>query len=341
MFHDVVDHITSRNFPEQHLYSRVAYKMDMNKYLGILRWSLQYNDGTSGSDAKPMDPERVKWLQEAMASQMVDPVDQLKELIKVLDVPYGEENKESYSANIVETLEYVKQWVENLDWASDLYKIGGYKSVVHLLSSHDTKVRAAACEVVGTVVQNNPQCQDWSMEMEVLPLLIENWSHPDETEQTKSLMAIGSLVRGHTMATLAFIKQFKGVSLLLESFTCSVNMKARKKAIFLLNYLVETIPAIKIASAVFLVETLNKTIDSDDIDIRENSIDCLTLVASDHNSRQLVSSEDWACTLSKLIIIKAAYSTDEMLIESIAYLESAIQSPFPNKQVDPTLKISN
>ncbi len=48
----------------------------MNQWFGLLKWSLNYHDGTKApTDFKPMSEEDKKWLAAAMKSHTVDVVE--------------------------------------------------------------------------------------------------------------------------------------------------------------------------------------------------------------------------------------------------------------------------
>lgn len=60
---------------------------EMPMWNAILKWSLTQTDGTTSSEskAKPMDPERRKWLQDAMNSFVLDETKRMEALVRVLE----------------------------------------------------------------------------------------------------------------------------------------------------------------------------------------------------------------------------------------------------------------
>lgn len=48
---------------------------------GLYKWSMQYQDGTQASNAKPMSEEDRLWLEEAMKQYTFNDADRLKEVV--------------------------------------------------------------------------------------------------------------------------------------------------------------------------------------------------------------------------------------------------------------------
>jgi len=266
----------------------------MSKYLGLLRWSLKYNDGTSPSDVKAMDPERRAWLKEALESQVVDPADMMKNIIKMLQIPRAESASETqekeYAEAMVAALRALQEWVEQIDWAADLHKLGGFETVINLTQDQDDGVRCMALEVFATVVQNNPVTQAWAMELGALEKIMSNMDLSQgktvtKEEQAKVLLATASLVRDYTPATVAFIKDYAGVAWLMKIIQEEkFSEKAHHKSLFFMRYIFSSVPAIKIALADKITQTLNQTMLSTNIDIQENSLHLLLAIYSDKNA---------------------------------------------------------
>merc|ERR1719158_36047 len=106
---------------------------DPNKWLGLMRWSMQYSDGTRDTnDIKPMTTEDRKWLEQVMKECVIDEVERMKqisELLKGGDVEEIFKDAESDVKQRVDQLEtpddiqafkedmleYLHDLVENLD----------------------------------------------------------------------------------------------------------------------------------------------------------------------------------------------------------------------------------
>ena len=56
--------------------------------------------------------------------------------------------------------------------SSDFQKMGAYGVVQGLLQSEHADIRWRAAQLIATVVQNNPHCQQKALETQLLPLLV-------------------------------------------------------------------------------------------------------------------------------------------------------------------------
>mmetsp|Transcript_143991 Transcript_143991/g.203730 ORF Transcript_143991/g.203730 Transcript_143991/m.203730 type:complete len:359 (-) Transcript_143991:32-1108(-) len=303
--------------------------VDLNKYLGLLRWSLKYSDGTS-SEAQPMDEERRKFLMAAIEENMVDPVDQMKTILKVLETPKGENvaeqedvdlSEESFIQSKVESLEHLQDFVENLDLAEDFIKIGGLDAVLNMLMSDHKELRSKAAEILATLVQNHPKNQKVVLEKGGLDMLMRNWNHEtcSTKERVKLLLAIASLIRGSNEATKQFLTKYHGVALLLKQITetelTSSNedgtavdqhvLKLQRKALFLVQYIITAVAQIRPVICKSLVQSLTVSMFASDIDIRENSLQLLEQLVNDPACCQQFGSDE----MNKLKALCRDYTT--------------------------------
>lgn len=281
--------------------------MEGNKYLGLLKWSLKYNDGTKETDLTPMSKERRDWLKEAMEEQLVDPAQEMKLLINILKIKREDYQKDKENESIseeelekefvekkVSTLELLLEWVESIDWAMDLHKLGGFETVILLMKDKNENIRTHSMNVFATTVQNNPKCQEWAMELNALPILVNNLNENkdiSENEQAKNLLSISCLVREHSKASVTFIKEYKGIALLLKIIAggngeIKVFTKGLIKALFLMRYYFNNVPVIKLTLADSIVIALNITMVSENVDVCEHSLHLLKSIYEDQKTSE-------------------------------------------------------
>mmetsp|Transcript_1491 Transcript_1491/g.1912 ORF Transcript_1491/g.1912 Transcript_1491/m.1912 type:complete len:357 (+) Transcript_1491:210-1280(+) len=297
----------------------------MNKYLGILRWSLQYQDGTANT-AKPMDPETRKWLMEAIESQIVDPVEQMENILKVLklepqDSNEGKFNKEAYIKNKADALDELIEYVENIDLARDFNKVGGVPVILKLLDAEQEVIRCKADEVLALVVQNHPELQEIVYKANGLDILMRHWKSENcsDKEKTKLLLAISCLIRGSADGTKSFIGTHKGVALLLQTLGYaegdpkdSQKLRLMRKVLFLLRYLLNAVPAIRAVIATLVTSNLYPLINHEDIDCRESSLKLIELIFEDPKSLEGLEKGEWYNRFMELL---KSYSADAKLPE--------------------------
>lgn len=186
----------------------------MNKYLGLLRWSMNYQDGTTDAqDVQPMTEERRKWLMEAIESQVVDPVEQMKNVINILKLnplferkeekQDSEKNKEfknmlTFFEKQGEVLEQLMEYIDNYDLANDFDKLGGVEMLMKLLA-HE--------------VPESTKEEDKQGEVSEQDLVTIKDSH--EGSRVKSLEIIGILVQNHPKLQKS-VHQKGGLEVLLK-----------------------------------------------------------------------------------------------------------------------------
>lgn len=220
---------------------------DSSAYLPLLRMSIAMQDKPDLSTAAhEMDPERAAWLKEAMANLLQNPVDELKQACSRLKAAVGSGNCEE--DELVNTFEAILALVENIDLARDFHKLGGLKSTVDLLKGESTsKVLALACQTIGTVVHNHPETQAFANELDALGALcpVLSSTKGDDLLQNKCLFALLGLIRHNDVALARFIKEFKGISLLVLAMErAGSSAQTNRKALLLLVYVLQRVPAL-------------------------------------------------------------------------------------------------
>ena len=278
----------------------------LNKYLGLLRWSLQYSDGTT-TNAQPMEEERRKWLMAALEDGVVDPVDQIKSILKVLETPEQEEEHRSSAEKRTSFLEAsatalseLIDFAENIDWARDVVKIGGVPIVLRHLQGDHESLRRLSAEVIAALAQNNDELQGQLLEQGSLEALVVNFKAKDcsDAEKVKLLLGMSCLIRGSPAGTKAFVKDHKGVPLLLQSIGTTdtkdwtqAQLKLTRKAVFLLRYILFAVPQIRPVIADSLVSAIAPLTTAGDIDLRESTLTLLEQVLTDSASRQRMETK--------------------------------------------------
>jgi len=145
----------------------------------------------------------------------------------------------------MEELEY---YVEDIDNAVDMAKIGGLQALMGCLTSDrmDPELREAACGVLAVSLQNNPKVQDACVTHEVLGPLLSLLHGVDEAQllplRQKALLAISALVRSSSSALDQLIATPSSLSTLV-SLAAEADAKLRRRALFLLLNLSRDAPS--------------------------------------------------------------------------------------------------
>ena len=234
------------NSPPPHRFTKMSAKMaGLN---AILRWTIEHGhkeDAPAGmpSYAESMSEERKAWLKEALEnmSNYEDVIDIVAKRLQGLDedgtTPLPMSDLDLVAAQ-ESTLEEMLCVIDNIDFARDFGKIGGAEALLTLLDSPHAGLRWRSAEVVATVVQNNPACQQMMLEKNLLGTLMNLVeSDLDATTRTKAFLGISSQVRGHPASLDLFLKK-GGVDIMLQALerddTGTFNGTLVRKVLFLI-----------------------------------------------------------------------------------------------------------
>lgn len=241
---------------------------------GLLKWSLSHADGTSSS--RQLSEEDRRWFMEAMQAQTVDVVKRMKEITVIMQMP--QEVLEAQGVTVADLegiLEELQEHVESIDMANDLHTIGGLTPLLGYLRNPHASIRARAAEVVTTIVQNNPKCQQLVMDAKGLELLLSNFvSDSDVTVRTKALGAISSLIRHNKPAIVAF-RLANGYAALRDALTTD-DVRLQTKALRITQYLLqENATDCNIAIELGFPRLFIHLSSSEDADVREEALQSL------------------------------------------------------------------
>lgn len=209
--------------------------MSTGSLQGILKWSLQHNDGTAPS--KPVSEEERKWFFEALQNATID-VGQRMRMITghISQTPDGELPEEEVAFR-VQMLEELQDHVESIDAACDLGKIGGLQPLLAMFRSPHPEIRAQAAEVLATVVQNNPKAQREVLDAGALESILRLIREDEEAHvRLKGLLALGSLIRMFEPGQTAF-RLGDGFVLLRKCMSLEEDGRVQRKAMQLARHL--------------------------------------------------------------------------------------------------------
>jgi hypothetical protein len=122
----------------------------------LLNWSTSITNTSTSSANTSLDPERIKWLQEAMNSMLENTTDVFRQSIANLQDP--EIDVESIERK-ERALEIIRDRVDHLDLAVGLDNMGGLKPTVACLNSTHSSIRWRAADVIAVAVINHDKLQ--------------------------------------------------------------------------------------------------------------------------------------------------------------------------------------
>lgn len=277
-----------------------------NNFEAILRFCVQNTkseDAPENSSAfRELSPERKQFLAEVLGSLNKDPVKQMLELIKIIQEEDTDDNIESKETALAD----LQMLCEDIDNATDFYKIGGYSLLLALLRSSNPDMRWNAAELVATLVQNNPHCQKAVVDTPELLTLLYKALDEDEVDlvKVKALYAISCLSRDFPPAQAEFVKH-DGFTLLLRAMQ-SDEEKLQIKAAFFFAALLTENPTFKdVLCDMGLVDQLVSLLSRPHSLAHEQFVRALLVLVTDH-SRALAECQRPALSLKELLEEKLA-----------------------------------
>eukprot|EP00918_Siedleckia_nematoides_P081928 GHVU01179617.1.p1 GENE.GHVU01179617.1~~GHVU01179617.1.p1 ORF type:complete len:324 (-),score=38.64 GHVU01179617.1:112-1083(-) len=249
---------------------------------GLLKFCMEATkseDAPSNPFTQAMDPERKKWLEQALHSMSKNPVKIMIGQLKILSGPEdGEQDLENKQA----ALETLQGYCEDIDLAADFHKIGGYASLETMLNHGNSELRWRAGDLLGTLNQNNPYCQKASLELNLLPTLLRIVDNDSCSKaRTKALFAVSGLIKDFPEAQDEFTKQ-DGFSTLLRAMQSTAD-RLKTKAAFLIQSLCRARPQYKdVLVKMGFVTQLSAMLRSPHDSFQEYLLGALLTVVEDH-----------------------------------------------------------
>mmetsp|Transcript_42015 Transcript_42015/g.82390 ORF Transcript_42015/g.82390 Transcript_42015/m.82390 type:complete len:383 (-) Transcript_42015:1-1149(-) len=219
-------------------------------WLGLLKWSLAYSDGTSPSDLGPMSEEKRHFLEAVMRDGVVDEVKRMKEIMEELKrglSPVKKDENDDDDATrpdegvMHDMLMELRDIIEQIDYAQTFAKVGGLPFLLGcaIEGSGDgkasgaggtidvpSKVRRGCLSVLAGLAQNNPPVQSELASAKAVEKLLVAYVLPPLGEEcgasayrSQLLRNISCIVRGDAGREDALVRSEMGSAVLLSALT--------------------------------------------------------------------------------------------------------------------------
>jgi hsp70-interacting protein len=215
-------------------------------WLGLLKWSLSYSDGTSPSDLSPMSKEDREFLEQVMKDGIIDENERMKTIL--LQVTNQMEKWRDNSVCLAEEeetigglLEELRDIVEQIDFARAFMALKGIHFLLGCMQELTVPlfIRQECGAIVATMAQHNPPVQKELLEVGALKtmsdLYFANDQHPQF--QARLIQAISATVRQNTLAEAVFCKLDQALPLFESALRKGGNEAVQKRSIFFLSAL--------------------------------------------------------------------------------------------------------
>ncbi|KAF2074843.1 hypothetical protein CYY_003869 [Polysphondylium violaceum] len=133
------------------------YKLPRDIGSGLLKFCLTHSDSPNLQDTVlpvDRDPKDYEWLRQAFDNLE----DDAKRMKKILDLIQEEKTTNSM---VISSLQQLEFYIEDLDNAGDLIKLGGIPILVNLLESEESGIRAESATCLAIVAQSEPTIQQY------------------------------------------------------------------------------------------------------------------------------------------------------------------------------------
>lgn len=185
-------------------------------------------DAPHESSFAAMDPERRRFLEEALKSLTINVVEQLEIAVKTIMDETSNEDE------VLNAVEIIQDYVQDIDAANDFFKVGGFCILNNCLSSPHDSVKSASLRLVRDLAQNNPFCQEKLLEHPVLDQLIASLSDSSDQVSCNGMSAISALVRAYEPALKAFL-EVGGLECMLGCIGDEARIKLQIRVAFLIS----------------------------------------------------------------------------------------------------------
>lgn len=280
-------------------------------------------DAPNESQFQEIDPERRRFLEEALRSLTIDVVEHLQKAMTVLIDRTAPQEEQ------VEALEMVTDFIENIDTANDFYKIGGFVILLPGLNSEYAEVRRSTSELIAELAQNNPFCQQHLLELEIMAKLFELLTD-EPSVAVAALHAISCIIRGYQPGLETFLAS-GGIECLIGVLDSGCEKLVIKSAFLISTLCGMDAPIrdefVKMGALEKLCQHVQPREDYDTL--LESVLSAVFVLAE--SSESLAHVRDPKVNLlSKLEAVKKTCENKEEFQECIGYTDGIIERCFPS-----------
>jgi len=195
-------------------------------WLGLLKWSLSYSDGTRPSDEsmKEMSAEDKKFLEEVMKNGIVDEAERMKEILQTMAQSldkYQSRNGDDVNLDeLLDLLQELRDIVEQIDYARAFVSLKGLPFLLGCLQQRDAipqPLRQACLGIWSTLCQNNPPVQLALLELGSIKILSDLFFlETDSKYKAKLVQAMSANIRNHATAEEVFTQVEQSTELIKQ-----------------------------------------------------------------------------------------------------------------------------
>ncbi|GAX21097.1 hypothetical protein FisN_1Lh227 [Fistulifera solaris] len=213
-------------------------------WLGLLKWSLAYSDGTSPSAAHPLSDADREFLEKVMKEGIINEGDRMKTILEEVTMQFQKwKDTKRYTQEeddqVSDLLQELRDIVEQIDYATAFCSLQGIPFLLGCVQETECIPRSSRLICLGilaTLCQNNPEVQKQLLERGALQILSDLFFATTDDGELRSriLQAISANVRSYDLAEAVFDQLEQSVTLLQEGLS---DPSTVSRALFMLRAL--------------------------------------------------------------------------------------------------------
>lgn len=182
---------------------------------GLLKWSLRHTDGTSSEPRRQITEEERRWFYEAVASQVEDEGERLKQNLLVLSQSHDGEIQGITIGRQIEVLEDLEDLVAQIDLAKTFVKLEGMGILLSVARRRGpggedesvSRLRAGALTAAAVCLRHNAEGQADFLARGGIEAMMEVVANDGETVKVraKAVGAVSAAVRHNFKAFIQFL----------------------------------------------------------------------------------------------------------------------------------------
>ncbi|KAL7568755.1 hypothetical protein ACA910_021747 [Epithemia clementina (nom. ined.)] len=228
-------------------------------WLGLLKWSLAYSDGTRDEQPSPMSEEDRAFLEKVMKEGIIDENERMKTILREVTDMMTKWREQTWNTdeeeNINQLLEELRDIVEQIDFARSFAAMKGLEFLLGCVQERKCipkSTRSLCLGIIATLSCNNPPVQKQLLELGALKTLselffVEQDSRDDDDADGKmrarTMQSIGAIVRSDVMGETIFTQLHQSADLIMnglgmgEKEYSATPQVVRQRTLFLLRAL--------------------------------------------------------------------------------------------------------
>lgn len=217
-------------------------------WLGLLKWSLSYTDGTKPSDMTAMSEEDKKFLEEVMRDGILDENERMKVILETMATAMeafqnanGSSELSTNTNELEDLLSELRDIVEQIDYARAFCSLKGLPFLLGCIQQRQAvpeSIRIACLGVLATLCQNNPPVQLQLLELGSIKILSDLFFVDQPKAKAKIVQAMSANVRNHEVAEQIFCQTEQATEIFAQGLMATETPQLQQKTLFFLRALV-------------------------------------------------------------------------------------------------------